>query len=149
MSAVAPLVVGVLMILAGPYLLHRAARAKRMAKKAERWPTVEGSIVSSEVIEFGPAPKSHSCRVTYEYDPGIGTITGDRVSFFDISTAEEANEFAARFTQGSTHPVYYHPSDPHRSVLVPGIYGKNETHGSAMAVILMLGGIAVLGGAVF
>lgn len=147
MSMTAPVVVGVLMILAGPYLLHRAARVKRIAKRAEAWPTTEGRILSSEIIEFGSSRRSVSFRIKYEYDPGIGTVTGDRLSFFDVATAAEANEFAARFTEGSVHPVFYHPTDPRRAVLVPGIYGKNHTHGPAMAVVVMLGGIAVLAGA--
>lgn len=147
MDNIWPILIGLLMTVGGPVIAFSSYKKTYIAKVAEQWPTALGKITKSEIVEIGPNPKTHTCNIVYEYNIGNGDIESDRVSFFGIFTLKESEEFTNRFRVGTRHPVYYDPSNPELSVLVPGIYGKNRTHGATMGVIVALAGIAVLIGA--
>ncbi len=90
------------------------------------WPTTEGRVVSSEVVE------SQSGRgttliplVVYTYDVGGATYRGNRIYYSsnpkDRDPGVNAERTIAAFPADSLVKVYYDPSEPQRSVLRPGV----------------------------
>lgn len=147
MENILPIIVGAAMVLAGPMIISYSRRTIRTAKAAQNWPTVEGEIKQSSVEEFGTHPVSYTCNISYDYEIDGAKHEANRVSFFGIFTLEEATSFTQQFPAGSRHPVYYNPSNPTFSVLVPGVYGKNRSHGAAIGVLVSIAGIGVIAGA--
>ncbi len=144
MENILPILIGAALVLAGPIVIVYSRRNIRAAKASAHWPTLPGEIKHSEIEEFGPHPVSYTCDILYEYQHNGIKYESDRVSFFGIFTLEESKSFTQQFTVDSRPFVYYNPDNPAFSVLVPGVYGKNRSHGIAVGVLIILAGIAVI-----
>ena len=90
---------------------------------ATRWPSVQGRITTAKMQENPGRWRSWEPKVTYTYEVAGTTYTGSRVWFADGSTYFYSRALAAldRYALGRFVTVRYHPVDPSRSVLEPGI----------------------------
>lgn len=96
-----------------------------MAKKSETWPTVEGKILSSEVVRKtssssnGGSSTTYHAEVDYQYTVDGKKYFSDRVSFGQYGSSDRghASGIVNIFSEGKKVPVYYDPEDPKTSVL--------------------------------
>lgn len=100
-------------------------RASRKAAAAERWPTVPGKILSSEVESAegvtagGGRTMIYVPLITYSYDVGGRSLRGKRIGFGKTAHASPAKAEAdiAPYPVGSTPLVRYNPEKPEECVL--------------------------------
>jgi hypothetical protein len=89
------------------------------------WPSVPGKITKVITEQTNPELDDDSRfrpGVYYDYEVN-GTKYSGKGIFVDDRTfrkPEQAFEASAPFPFDSSHPVYYQPSNPQRTVLVPG-----------------------------
>lgn len=100
------------------------------AKAAERWPTVEGTVVSAEIssrwnsgTDGSRRTRSYTPDITYRYVVLGDEYTGNRVMFaqYSSNTESDIRPILRRYPRGSTVTVYHHPRKPELSVLEPGL----------------------------
>lgn len=87
------------------------------------WPAAQGTVLSARyqpTENRGRNSTSCASKVTYRYDVGGQEFSGDRVSFGWNHDCDDNQTFVWRHPAGSSIQVYYQPSDPSVSVLVPG-----------------------------
>jgi hypothetical protein len=93
---------------------------------SRNWPKTRGTVVRAWVQEWESdrGGRSYSLSATYKFEVNGKRYEGDRVRFSnqlqagDFRRGEE--ELAKIATTGKPCDVYYDPSDPTRSCLVPG-----------------------------
>ena len=91
---------------------------------ALRWPSVEGEITASSITSIpGRFGNYYKPTVTYSYSVFGITHTGKRLRFGDAeySFRFSAQKRLAPYAVGTSVQVHYHPDDPSRCVLVPGV----------------------------
>ncbi|MDA7916001.1 DUF3592 domain-containing protein [Verrucomicrobia bacterium] len=95
------------------------------AKASKNWPTTTGIIRSSMIkVHRGDGFSSYYPTVTYDFEIKGITFIGDRISFGSFS--EKHRELAERkltsyFPLGRKVEVFYKPSNPKISVLLPDL----------------------------
>ncbi len=98
-------------------------RMVTLSKASLDWPTVSGTVLSSQVDEDYDSEDGYTYypRVTYQYNVDGQVYESDRVFFGADNTPEEdAYAIVAQFPAGSMVTVYYNPDKPKQSVLMPG-----------------------------
>ena len=110
----------------GFVMLRKAMIIRRIGREASKWPTVNGLILESEIVEdqvrsaMGSVNNSFILTVKYQYTVDGKQYEGDRLSFgsaaFNYITASNVRE---QFAQGKEAPVYYNPKDPDDCALAP------------------------------
>lgn len=103
------------------YVFSLSAKPLYKGFSSSRWPSVEGKIASTAIIsdltKGGPtrfgAPPSYR-DISYTYTVEGHSYTSHRVAFVRLF---EKSDSSARFQEGMTIPVYYHPQDPTLSTL--------------------------------
>jgi hypothetical protein len=110
-------------------------RESRRSEASKNWPTVQGTVVSSDVRphqnvgRYSRHIESFVVNVQYSYSVKGQQLYGKQIGMGDLPMQRgEAESKAARFSLGSTHPVYYDPSDPAFAVLVPGYEEMARLH---------------------
>jgi hypothetical protein len=92
---------------------------------SKKWPTAEGSVVSSGVTESNSSEsgsRRYRPEVVYTYSVNERIYTGRTVAFYDCSGGfDTAKAFIDSLSIDETLMVYYHPGKPYVSVLKPGI----------------------------
>lgn len=100
------------------------------AKAAERWPTVEGTVVSAEIRRHrstsgsgGNRTRSFTPDITYRYVVLGEEYTSNRVMFaqYSSNTESDIRPILRKYPRGSLVTVYHHPRRPELSVLEPGL----------------------------
>ncbi|MDY0018241.1 MAG: DUF3592 domain-containing protein [Candidatus Delongbacteria bacterium] len=99
-----------------------------MAKKSETWPTVEGKILSSEVVRKtssssnGGSSTTYHAEVEYEYTIDGQRYFSDRVSFGQYGSSDRGHAagIVNIYSPGETATVYYDPEDYNTAVLETG-----------------------------
>ena len=81
---------------------------------ARSWPSVVGTIVSSQVLKES---RHHIARVHYEFSVLGRTFRGDRVTMLEIGSTLpwQARRLVRRFPVGMPIEIAYDASDPQRS----------------------------------
>jgi hypothetical protein len=139
---------GVLFILVGGVFLIIALVSRSKAKTAQGWPTVTGTIISSQVQEHadfdadaGSTSTSYLPFVQYTYTVNGVPYTGARIGFganqFDRKTALRKAE---QYPAGCATPVHYDPANPQSAVL--------EAKAAASKVFLIIGLVFVVFGVI-
>jgi len=110
----------------GIVFMYRAVSGRLKSKKAQSWPVVNGRVISSEVVEdrfrsaTGKATIAFVPDISYEYNVNGTSYTGSTVIFgattYDYLTASRICE---KYTPESEPKVYYNPTNPQDSVLLP------------------------------
>lgn len=89
------------------------------ARASSEWPTVDGQIVTSQLVRRGRADTR--LRLEYEYQVGEQWYFGSRSAFMDGLLGPGPEVRARRYPQGSAVQVHYSPDDPTVAVLEPGV----------------------------
>jgi hypothetical protein len=113
-------VIAILAIVAISIYLARR-RAKRRNRAAQSWPTIEGKILTSKVLQNSDSesePGDYRASVTYSYTLNGKDYKGRRIGFLTFaSTQQKAAAVAARYLPGASVMVHYDPANPKDSVL--------------------------------
>ncbi len=123
---------GIMACLGAFFLVMGAIEWSNAARSAD-WPSVEGTVLSSQVHRAsGAAGLRRSARsaygpsVHYEYRVDGVTYTGSKVAFTVKGEGErESRAVATRYPEQGPVRVHYDPSDPSFSVLEPGWDWRN------------------------
>ncbi|MDD4205780.1 MAG: DUF3592 domain-containing protein [Candidatus Delongbacteria bacterium] len=109
-------------------LFWKGSSDMEMAKKSETWPTVEGKILSSEVVRKtssssnGGSSTTYHAEVEYEYTIDGKRYFSDRVSFGQYGSSDRGHAagIVNIYSPGETATVYYNPEDYNLAVLETG-----------------------------
>jgi hypothetical protein len=148
---VALAVAGVVVFMVGLWRMRQAARTRR-------WPTVQGTVLSSTTASRqGPPPPPLASEdadaerppqtlyrplVKYTYTVGSRTYTSETLGPDDVEHSSErlAREHAARYAPSAPVTVYYDPNDPGRAYLEPGIHAVSWLLPAISLVFLLVSG---------
>lgn len=114
------------LLLAGAAFLYLGIMLVQDANKAQNWPTIEGTIVSSSISTVkqtkGRKKTFHYPKVIYEFVRDGETLQQDRLSMSDMgySKMQDAKAILTDYPKGSKHPVYVDPNNPSVTILRPG-----------------------------
>lgn len=100
-----------------PFALWKAWKNIQLAKASTGWPTVNGTIKSSETakVMFRRQP-----RVTYSYSVNGAPFTGNRISFAAGYRPKETDAILSRYPVGREVIVAHAPDDPVQATLETG-----------------------------
>ncbi|MCI0342348.1 MAG: DUF3592 domain-containing protein [Planctomycetales bacterium] len=88
--------------------------------RASSWPTVQGVIADSRLVETGGRRPSAEARVEYAYIVAGRHFTSRRVDFGILGGRSRAEDLVARYPPGGRATVHYDPGDPALAVLDAG-----------------------------
>ena len=139
----ATLAMGVIALLAIPYVAFTAYNLYCRATASIDWPSTDGTITHSSVeMKRRKARTYPSPKIEYRYVVNGQEYTGVRISFvikeFDLSDTA-AQDVVDRYPLNSTRKVYYDPADPSSCTLETGA----STAGSLMTAAIPIGLLAV------
>lgn len=130
-----------LMLLFGGMLAFGGGRMLYRAHASERWPTTEGTVVSSsvETLHNKRSTRFHP-EVRYAYAVGGHTYEADTIAFGgnDTGAITDAQRLTHKYASGTKLPVHYEPDDPTVACVECGGAGPSS-------YVVMLGGLAVAG----
>ncbi len=100
-----------------PFAVWKAWKNIQLAKASTSWPTVEGTIKTSETakVMFRKQP-----RVTYSYSVNGASFTGNRISFAAGHPPKETDAILSRYPVGQQVAVAHAPEDPAQATLETG-----------------------------
>jgi hypothetical protein len=141
---------GIIAVCSGVLIVGLAYWGTATSSASSSWPSTEGVILTSEVIEERDRGVSTRARrkyvyrvaVSYRYSVNGVAYEADRVSFASPTHAIEkmSERIAGKYPKGKTVQVHYNPDDPGDAVLEPGAV----TYLLGMLLGLTLGGIGVV-----
>ena len=130
-------------------MLQWSTRTATTIKDSKNWPTVQGTVISSQSlrdssrIKGGGYTHYHTVDVTYKYLVN-GSSYQSNVFVFGVpksfSDSAEAQRVVAAHPVNGNVTVYYDPADPGRSCLEPGTVPKQFG-----LITLMSGGFLLVG----
>ena len=128
------------------YAGYLVRKAWRLGVASEHWPSVSGTIVSSEMeCEEHDDPDTYRLLVQYTYEVQGEMHTGDTLTYRGTSTKRQhVAAHLAKYPAGCQVPVFYDPEAPEQSVLEPGVDTKNYRIAVAVLSILFLIGLVML-----
>lgn len=133
---------GVFMAGLGVYLLRHALASMKTADHSREWPSVRGTIISSEAIR----PSATSSRVNflaqYSYVVGSQRFQNRRVAAYTLSGSEQVQALSKSHAKGKIFDVYYDPENPADALLVTGFKDQTKRLGEPI-----IAGIAISIGA--
>ncbi|MGB2897365.1 MAG: DUF3592 domain-containing protein [Anaerolineales bacterium] len=111
---------------------------------SRNWLTTEGEITDSGIEahqsmdDDGDIRTTYGASIQYTYRVSGQEIQGTRRSFSEMRTSSRrrAEGILARYPQGSSVTVYYHPDDPSLAVLETGV--QWFTYAAAIVVLGLL-----------
>ena len=139
---------GSLMAMAGfvafVYAFYKNNQIQKRNIGNETWPTVEGKILKSEMVQqyFFLQQYSYEPRIRYSYSVEGKTYESDSISmrFLSSKSADTVQEVVCEYPEGSPATVYYNPDDPEESVLIPGVsVGTSGVQLFSLVMIFVLG----------
>jgi hypothetical protein len=100
-----------------PFALWKAWKNIQLAKASTGWPTVNGTVTTSETakVMFRRQP-----RVTYSYSVGGAPFTGNRISFASGYRPKDTNAILSRYPVGQAVVVSHAPDNPAQAALETG-----------------------------
>lgn len=110
----------VLIILGAVLTYYFGIRTIQTVYEAERWPVVQGTVLTSRIIESeSDDSTTYSGYVAYSYAVDGNEYRNDRYSFMSVSSScySCARNIVKSHPKGAAVRVYYDPLDPARSVL--------------------------------
>ena len=134
-------------ILGGVLFIGLAINQFMKARKAaETWPVAAGTVLNSSVQTHtrrnsrGQTTRSYEPRVSYQYQVGGQTFTGERLGFGNASYGQgKADKKIALYPQGAPVSVHYDPADPSKAVLETKAAGGASY--LALGIILLVVGV--------
>ena len=115
----------------GFFFLQKGIGNRRMAAAAVQWPTVDGKVVSADVVKRVSKSDNEWDRfipkIRYQYVVNGVRREGEviRIGLDEMGylTEDKAREHIARYPTGATIPVRYDPQHPEHAVLEMGELG--------------------------
>lgn len=100
-----------------PFALWKAWKNIQLAKASTGWPTVSGTVTSSETakVMFRKQP-----RVTYSYSVNGTPFSGNRISFAAGYRPRDTEAILNRYPVGEEVTVAHAPDDPAKATLETG-----------------------------
>ena len=150
-------VVGAGIVGIGALTAYGAIRMRRKTAQAHKWPTVTGTIVSSELetetrYHDGKRIQTYGSAIRYAYEVGGKAYESDQIQLGGTSETSRPGEFeriVARYPEGKRVTVYYDPDDPATATLEPGalggIFNMAMVAGGAVLVGTILIGLSLWG----
>lgn len=104
-------------LIAFPFALWKAWKNIQMAKASATWPTVMGTVTTSDCakVMFRKQP-----RVTYSYSVNGAPLTGNRISFAGGYPPRETDAVLGRYPVGKEVVVSHAPDKPTEATLETG-----------------------------
>ncbi len=100
-----------------PFALWKAWKNIQTAKASSGWPTVKGTITSSETAK---AMFRRQPRISYSYSVNGAPFTGNRISFAAGYRPKETDVILGRYPVGREVMVAHAPSNPTQATLETG-----------------------------
>jgi hypothetical protein len=118
-------------LIAFPFALWKAWQNIQMAKASTGWPTVSGTVTTSEraKVMFRKQP-----RVTYSYSVNGTPFTGNRISFAGGYPPKETDAILSRYPVGREVVVSHAPDKPAEATLETG---SNRQVTAQMRILLI------------
>ncbi len=134
-------------ILISVFFIGVGVQTTRLARESDGWPSVDGEIVGSDIVEETSSARTGRGTVTYRptiryrYRVGDADYTGERVALGEYATENRADAEAVvqRYPIGRRLPVHYRPSAPNVAVLEVGDHGLPWLFGALGSVFLLAG----------
>lgn len=127
-----------------------ASPKMELAESSKDWPSVTGSIITSEVINSRRSKGTmYSPKVAYSYiveGKHLENSALDNGAAWSSSNSSTSYAIVNKYSQGSRVPVYYNPQNPSQSVLETGIPSSLTWAYRGGLVALVLGLLVVLSG---
>ena len=119
---------GLVFVLVGAGILLYVRRVAARARQSRSWPSVEGVVERSAVVQrtrtTADADDSdvYTADVAYRYRVQGRDYSATRITMMDYSSsaARHAQDIVAQYPAGAPVRVYHHPADPSDAVLEPG-----------------------------
>jgi len=108
-------------------ILGYGLHSLNMSKQAQHWPTVPGTITSSDFdISHSDDSTSYRTKVSYIYNAMGRELTGEKIAFgYSGSSAESFHrDIYGELKVNTNVAVRYNPEDPEQAVLS---YGVNQS----------------------
>ena len=142
-------VVPAFLLLISAFVVYAGVQNTRLAAESSGWPSVEGEIVRSDVVEertqsqsrAGDDRRVYRGAVRYRYRVDGTDYEGDRVSLGEYATENRADAEAVtrRYPLGRRVPVHYRPGAPDASLLEPGSGGLPWFYAAVGSMFLVAG----------
>jgi uncharacterized protein DUF3592 len=110
-------VLALIFLIVFPFALWKAWKNIQIAKASTGWPTVSGTVITSEhaKVMFRKQP-----RVTYSYSVNGAPFTGQRISFAGGYPPRETDAILSRYPVGREVVVSHAPDNPAEATLETG-----------------------------
>ena len=148
-------VISLVVVGAGFAVIVSALNRWRLARRAARWPQVDGVVLESKVertvtpLEEGDRPSAQHLptfrpAIRYRYQVGEQTFEGLRWSLLELESSDESAAKSAVETHpvGTKLTVFYQPDLPSNSIINQAI-SKTYVAGVAVGVGLIFFGFGV------
>jgi hypothetical protein len=148
-------IMGGLFLALGIGLLTGVAWLFMLARASSSWPPAPGRVVSSKVeVSYGTRQStrtSYRLALRYEYEVDGRTLTGQRVAFGDTFWAstrsrDDAERMQRVYPEGKEVTVFHDPVHVGRCTLDRSFNGRRYYQLFAVAVGLVVAGIAIFTG---
>ena len=131
---------------AGALAMFVGVRGLLRSHASEHWPSTEGRIVTSEVINRGGQgsdSKRHYAEVSYEFTVGGVDYKGDRIVFEYVrkGSIAQAKGIVDRYRKGKKVTVFYMPKNPKQCVLQPGFQVRGLGWPFGGLILLIIAGV--------
>ncbi len=120
----------------------------RFGRASQNWPTVKGHIDRSSVKEhYNRGGRSYTAEIEYSYRIDKVWHKSKRVKFgyrYLPHLRNRAEQLVNQFPTAANVQVYYHPTKPEISTLIPGISILHLLAGTVFTVLYIAIGIVTL-----
>lgn len=136
----------IIFIALGVVIALSSYSTQKTRAQSSAWPTVDGSIIRSEIEQYSSATGEDSdeettvrehAKVAYQYKVDGKEYKSSRISF--SSSSGNAGQVVSQYPKGKIVRVYYNPDKPKQAVLVPGGAGTNYVPYFFSGVLILLG----------
>ncbi len=110
----------------GAYMIYRSIQDRKKAKASLAWPSTQGRVIESRVVESrssdsdGDTTTTYRPYIKYEYQVVGSVFTSDKLAIgpaVSTSSYRKAEEKVKRMPAGAAVTVFYNPDDPTEAVL--------------------------------
>ncbi len=147
--ALHPLTAGLVFLVPGLLLILFGLRNIWVTAGSRHWPTTEGEVSYSGVVETTSSKVGSEFRpsVAYHYEvQGVAHTSTAIHSLWEPGglSRHEAQQIADKYPLGKLVTVYYDPTKPHRAMLEPGGQWANYLVLLPLGAGFVIAGIAIL-----
>lgn len=110
----------------GGYMIYRSVQDRKKARASLTWPSTQGRVIESRVIESrstdsdGDTSTTYRPYIKYEYQVVGSVFTSDKLAVgpaVSTSNYRKSEEKVRQMPIGAAVTVYYNPDDPTDAVL--------------------------------